>query len=109
VFLTAVPQLHDDQREACSASGGDGFDFAFSRFPLSLQIFGTARNSQGRALYARRRKIFSALEKIFRSVPLTHLLHRDIGSYPFSVVCNFENGLVTRFLSTRAELKFRLA
>jgi hypothetical protein len=31
---------------------------------------------------------------------LTHLLHHDYGSYPFSVGCNFENGLVTRFLST---------
>jgi hypothetical protein len=71
LFLTAVPQLDADQREACNTSGEYGFDFAFSRFPLSLQIFGTAHSSQGRALYARRKKIFSAFEKIFWSVPLT--------------------------------------
>jgi hypothetical protein len=35
----------------------------------------------------------------------THLLHHDFGSGPFSIGCNFENGLVTRFLSIRAELK----
>ena len=31
---------------------------------------------------------------------LTHLLHHVGGSYSFSAGCNFENGLVTRFLST---------
>ena len=30
----------------------------------------------------------------------THLLHHVGGSYSFSAGCNFENGLVTRFLST---------
>jgi hypothetical protein len=36
---------------------------------------------------------------------LTHLLHRVGGSCSFPVGCDFENGLVTRFLSTGAELK----
>src|SRR4051812_28756859 len=45
--------------------------FAFARFPLSQSIFGTARSRQGRAFFARRRKIFSGFEKIFRSAPLT--------------------------------------
>ena len=31
---------------------------------------------------------------------LAHLLHHDCGSCPFPIACNFENGLVTRFLST---------
>jgi hypothetical protein len=31
---------------------------------------------------------------------LTHLLHHVGGSGPFPIGCNFENGLVTRFLST---------
>jgi hypothetical protein len=31
---------------------------------------------------------------------LTHLLHHTGGSRPFSIGCSFENGLVTRFLST---------
>ena len=35
----------------------------------------------------------------------THLLHRVSGSYSFPAGCDFENGLVTRFLSTGAELK----
>src|ERR1035437_6094723 len=30
---------------------------------------------------------------------LTHLLHHAGGSGPFPIGCNFENGLVTRFLS----------
>jgi len=30
----------------------------------------------------------------------THLLHHVGGSYSFPAGCNFENGLVTRFLST---------
>ena len=38
-------------------------------------------------------------------VSLTHLLHHDGGSHPFSWGCSFENGLVTRFFSTRAELE----
>src|ERR1051326_9297701 len=45
--------------------------FAFARFPLSQSIFGTARSGQGRAGCARRRRIFSGFEKIFRSAPLT--------------------------------------
>ena len=45
--------------------------FAFARFPLSQSIFGTARSGQGRAHYARRRRIFSVFEKILRSAPLT--------------------------------------
>jgi hypothetical protein len=32
--------------------------------------------------------------------PQTHLLHHVGGSYSFPAGCNFENGLVTRFLST---------
>jgi hypothetical protein len=48
-----------------------GKGFAFARFPLSQSVFGTARSGQGRALSARRRKIFSEVEKIFRSAPLT--------------------------------------
>src|SRR5664279_645679 len=35
----------------------------------------------------------------------THLLHHVGGSGPFPTGCNFENGLVTRFLSARAEVK----
>ena len=31
---------------------------------------------------------------------LAHLLHHVGGSYSFPAGCNFENGLVTRFLST---------
>jgi hypothetical protein len=34
-----------------------------------------------------------------------HLLHHVGGSCPFSMGCNFENGLVIRFLSTSAELE----
>ena len=39
-------------------------------FPCHSQVFGTARSGQGRAVCARRRKIFSAFEKIFWSAPL---------------------------------------
>jgi hypothetical protein len=35
----------------------------------------------------------------------THLLHHNFGSGSLSACCNFENGVVTRFLSIRAELK----
>ena len=45
--------------------------FAVARFPLSESIFGTARSRPGRAGCARRRKIFSGVEKIFRSAPWT--------------------------------------
>jgi hypothetical protein len=31
---------------------------------------------------------------------LTDLLHHASGSGPFSIGCDFENGVVTRFLST---------
>ena len=40
-----------------------------------------------------------------RMVRQAHLLHHDGGSHPFSWGCSFENGLVTRFFSTRAELE----
>ena len=35
-------------------------------------------------------------EKLLQEA-IARLLHRDCVSYPFSVVCDFENGLVTRF------------
>src|ERR1019366_7156669 len=35
----------------------------------------------------------------------THVLHRVGGSCLFPTSCDFENGLVTRFLSARAKLK----
>jgi hypothetical protein len=35
----------------------------------------------------------------------THLLHHNFGSGSLSACCNFENGVVTRFFSIRAELK----
>ena len=41
--------------------------------------------------------------------PLTHLLHHVRGSYAFPRVCNFENGLVTRFLSACAHLEISSA
>jgi tetratricopeptide (TPR) repeat protein len=47
--------------------------------------------------YADALKLYSEL--------LTHLLHHAGGSVPFSIGYNFENGLVTRFLSTRADLE----
>lgn len=40
-------------------------------FPCLSELFGTARSGQGRALFARRRRIFSGFEKILRSEPLT--------------------------------------
>src|SRR5436305_9325593 len=52
-------------------AGGALQPVAVARFPLSQFLFGTARSRQGRALFARRRKIFSVFEKIFRSAPLT--------------------------------------
>src|SRR5664280_1494033 len=39
------------------------------------------------------------------SAVLTHLLHHVGGSCSFPAGCNFENGLVTRFLSARAGLE----
>src|SRR5665811_774532 len=36
---------------------------------------------------------------------MAHLLHRVGGSCLFPTSCDFENGLVTRFLSARAKLK----
>jgi hypothetical protein len=36
---------------------------------------------------------------------LTHLLRHNFGSDSLSACCNFENGVVTRFLSIRVELK----
>jgi hypothetical protein len=40
-------------------------------FPSHSEVFGTARSRPGRAVCARRRKIFSGFEKIFRSGPWT--------------------------------------
>ena len=40
------------------------------RLPV-MEVFGTARSRQGRAVCARRRKIFSGFEKIFRRASLT--------------------------------------
>ena len=36
---------------------------------------------------------------------LTHLQHRVVGSSSFPMGCGFENGVVTRFSSTCAELE----
>jgi hypothetical protein len=47
--------------------------------------------------------------KIFATLGLAHLLHHDGASCPFPIGCNFENGLVTRFLSTRVELEISSA
>jgi hypothetical protein len=40
-------------------------------FPSHRAVFGTDRSGQGRAVSARRRRIFCGLEKILRSGPLT--------------------------------------
>jgi hypothetical protein len=51
-------------------------------------------------------RVIAAYDQMFAGKPesavlraLAHLLHHVHGSSPFPVGCNFENGLVTRFLS----------
>src|ERR1035437_2846798 len=74
---------------------------AFHQGTIEVTVAGeTARDwavSEEVGLYAQSAGLRIAIEKDFRC--LTHLLHHAGGSGPFPIGCNFENGLVTRFLS----------
>jgi len=85
-----VEQLGADQREAApSREQRRVLSLHLPPFPSHCCIFGTARSGQGRAVCARRKKIFSGFEKIFWSGPLTLL---EQGRAAFHMVYRIKSG-----------------
>src|SRR5947209_12463909 len=71
-LLTEFRGRGADQREAAvSREQRKVLSLHLPAFPSHSEVFGTARSRPGRAVCARRRKIFSGVEKIFRSAPWT--------------------------------------
>jgi hypothetical protein len=94
-----------DQREAAAwRKYGGVLPLQLPPFPSLSAISGTARSRQGRAVYARRRKIFCAFEKIFRSAPLparTVLEDREEGKGGSGGLPGEDPGSVPRTLPLR--------